>query len=217
MPESKTRRMPSSYPATSLGLCLRKASMAVESMPSLQRVPRVWATQDEFAKACGYKGFDANSASKGLIAAMSHFGLIERDSLKRLRFKPELISALNNDDDRAQLIAKVVKRPKIHQALFAIFGSQTSPSRQDVTKHLAEACGFAGRPSQIMASNFIEDLALLRSVATVAAAAEHVDSLTTPSGAHIRIASDRELSSTDLAFIEKYLRLKRESDIPSSN
>jgi hypothetical protein len=74
-----------------------------------------------------------------------------------------------------------------------------------------EACGFASRPAQIMASNFIEDLALLRSVSGNAAAADFVDSVSTPGGAHVRIASDRELTSTDLAFLERFIKLKRES------
>lgn len=211
MSDHKLRHTPSSYPAASLGLCLKKAALALEAMPLLSGVPRSWATQDALARACGYKGFDANSAPKGLIAAMSHFGLIERDAQKRLRFKTELIAAMADDDERAGLIAKAVVRPKIHQALLAVFGSQTAPSRQEVTKHLVEVCSFASRPAQIMASNFIEDLALLRSVSSSPAAANFVDSITTPLGAHVRIASDRELTGSDLAYIEKFLRLKRDS------
>lgn len=217
MPDSKARHMPSSYPAASLGLCLKKAAMAADAVPALVGVPRLWATQDGFALACGYKGFDANSAPKGLIASMFHFGLVERDAQKRLRYKSELMSALADENARADLISKSVKRPKIHQALFSVFGSQTSPSRQEVSKHLIEACGFATRPAQIMASNFIEDLALLRSVANAPSAANFVDSVCTPSGAQVRIAADRELNAGDLAFIEKFLRLKRESASDSTS
>ena len=211
MVNPKSRNTPSSYPAASLGLCLKKAVLALEEMPTLGEIPRAWATQNDFALACGYKGFDANSAPKGLIAAMSHFGLIERDAQKRLRFKAELLSAMADDASRGGLIAKAVVRPKFYQALFAVFGAQPAPSRQEVTKHLVEACGFASRPAQIMASNFTEDLALLRSGTASPLAAENVESITTPSGAHVRIAFDRELSAGDLIYIEKFLRLKRES------
>lgn len=212
MSDHKERHTPSSYPAASLGLCLKKAALALEAMPSLSGVPRAWVSQDALAEACGYKGFGANSAPKGLMAALSHFGLIERDAKKRLRFTAELIAAVSDGDERAGLIAKAVSRPKVHQALFAVFGSQTAPSRQEVAKHLVEERGFARRPAQIMASNFVEDLALSRSVSSSAAAANFVESITTPLGARVRIASDRELTGSDLAYIENFLRLKRGLD-----
>lgn len=210
------RHMPSSYPAASLGLCLEKASLALDALPALGSVPRSWVTPDVLAQACGYKGFETNSAPKGLIAAMSHFSIVERSTDKKLRFKPELLSALAEESARAELIAKAFKRPKVYQTLFALFGSQTSPSRQDVTKHLTEACGFATRPAQIMASNFIDDLALRRSVDNVLSTADFVDSISTPSGTHVRIASDRELTAGDLVYVENFLRLKRDSQSNSA-
>ena len=203
-------RRASSYPAVSLGSCLKKSQCALESLPSLSGVPRAWVTRKDLAQAFGYKGFEDNSAPKGLLSAMTHFGLLECDAQKRVRFVAELIAALSDEDEKASFISKVVVRPKIHQALFAEFGSQIKLSRQQVAKHLTETCGFSARPAQMMAFNFIEDAALLRSISSTPAAARYVESITTPQGARVRVASDQELTSSDLAYIEKVLRLKRE-------
>lgn len=210
-PEKKSRHAPASYPAASLSLCLKKAGLALDALPQLKN--KAWVSQEEFAQACGYKGFDGNSAPKGLIAALSHFGLIDRDAQKRIRFGAELSLALQDDEARSELIGKAVKRPKIHQALFGAFGALPSPSRHDVSQHLTEKCDFAGRPAQIMASNFLEDLALSRSVepAGSSISSEFVEKILAPSGALLTIASDKELQAQDWVYIERFIRLKGDS------
>lgn len=206
--DKKSRHAPASYPAASLSLCLKKAALALDALPQLKE--KAWVSQEEFARACGYKGFDGNSAPKGLIAALSHFGLIDRDAQKRIRFGSELSLALGDEASRSELIGKAVRRPKIHQALFAAFGAQSAPSRQDVGEHLIDKCGFAGRPAQIMASNFLEDLALSRSVEPVgmASASGVVERIVTPSGAQLSLVSDKELSAEDWAYVERFIQLK---------
>lgn len=207
--EKKSRHAPASYPAASLSLCLKKSALALDALPQLKE--KAWVSQEEFARACGYKGFDGNSAPKGLIAALSHFGLIDRDAQKRIRFGAELSQALGEDSARSELIVKAVRRPKIHQALFGAFGAQAAPSRQEVGEHLIEKCGFAGRPAQIMASNFLEDLALSRSVEPAAApalAGEFVERIMTPSGAQLSLVADKELSTEDWAYVERFIQLK---------
>lgn len=207
----KLRHTPASYPAASLSLCLKKAALAMEQEPGLKE--RGWKTQEDFAKACGYKGFDGNSAPKGLIAALTHFGLIERDAQKRIRYTTDLVTGLQEEAARSELIAKAIKRPKIHQALFASFGSKSNPSRQDVSKHLIDRCGFASRPAQIMASNFLEDVALMRSVepSKETVSGEFVERISAPSGARLTISSTQKLTSQDIVFLEKYWKLKGET------
>lgn len=208
--DKKSRHAPASYPAASLSLCLKKAALALDALPQLKE--KAWATQEDFAKACGYKGFDGNSAPKGLIAALSHFGLIDRDAQKRIRFGSELSQALGSESARSELIAKAVRRPKIHQALFSAFGASPSPSRHEVGEHLIDKCDFAGRPAQIMASNFLEDLALSRSVegpnVAQPPAGGALERILTPSGAQLSLISDKELSAEDWAYVERFIQLK---------
>lgn len=215
--EAKNRHAPASYPAASLSLCLRKASLSCESDEAIAR--RDWVSQEDFAKACGYKGFEGNSAPKGLIAALAHFGLIERDAQKRVRLSQELRGSQGSESARAELIAKAIRRPKAHQALLSVFGAQAAPSKSEIAKNLMERMNFAQRPAQIMASNFQEDLALLRSVEPLSAASgshagangEFVERIIAPSGAELSIVSSKPLNAQDWGFIERYMRLKAES------
>lgn len=204
-----SERQRSSYPAASLALCLRKAAQAAEALPALVGMPRGWATQDEMARALGYKGFEENSAPKGLVASLRHFELAERRADKRLRFKAELVSALADPDARARLIWQAWRRPAAYQALSALCAEDAAPPRQDLAQHLVDALGFRARPAALMAGNFLEDLALARSVRAHVEACDFLIGFSTPSGVGVRMASDRELSAGDYAYLEKALRERR--------
>lgn len=205
----KNERQRASYPAASLALCLRKAAQAAQALPALVGIPRGWATQDEMAQAFGYKGFVGNSAPKGLIAALRHFELVERGGDKRLRFKAELVSALADVDARARLIWQVWRRPSAYQALRALCAEDAEPARQDLAQHLIDVRGFRTRPAALMAGNFLEDLALARSVSSHVEASDFLIGFSTPSGTAVRLASDRELTSSDYAYLEKALQERR--------
>lgn len=205
----KSQRQRASYPAASLALCLKKSGQAAQALPSLTSIPRGWATQNEMAQALGYKGFEENSAPKGLIAALRHFELVESGGGKRLRFKAELVSALADVDARARLIWQAWRRPAAYQALRALCADDAEPERQDLAQHLIDTRGFHARPAALLAGNFLEDLALARSVRTHVEASDFLIGFSTPSGASVRLASDRELSSSDYAYLEKSLRERR--------
>lgn len=185
--------------------------MALESLPQLGGVPRAWASPAELARACGYKGYGDNSAPKGIFGSMVHFDLVERGSDKKMRLRPEVVSALADEGARARLISLAIKRPAIHQALLARFGGGTIPARNEVAQHLMDDRGFASRPAQIMSGNFLDDLKLARSVEHRAEALEFMVAFSTPSGARVILASDQALDEADLVYLEQCLSERRQA------
>ena len=205
MISSKSRHASSSYPAASLSFCLKKAALANETLPGLtQGIPRLWAPQDVFSKACGYSGFETNSAAKGLIASLTHFGLIE-NSQKKIRYRPDLISALIDENSLSILVKKCVKKPKIYQELIETHQKKFL-CKDEIKKDLIELYNYAPRSAQILSANFIEDLALLKSVSTQKEAFSFTRTFKTPTGTCVTISSDKLLTKEDVAFISQHLK-----------
>jgi hypothetical protein len=196
-------------PAVALAFCLAKVIQAVDALPALRGVPRLWARRDEFARACGYEGLDANSAAKGLLAALSHFGLVET-RLGQLRLRPELIEALSSKAARARLIVKAARTPALHRRAFDFLSSDPEASQTDLLAWL-QAQGVGARASLGLEANLRRDFDLWKSAAARPRASEQALEIALPGGGSAALCSAQEFSDADWAAVEAFARARRSS------
>jgi hypothetical protein len=156
------RAKPASYPAVSLSLCLKKARAMIEAQ-GREQADR-YQSAKTLARLAGYKGFENNSAPKGFLAALSHFGLLEKDpGTREARLARELRELdWSNEAQLAAVVARAMRRPSIHQAALREFGATRMPERDELRAFLVRK-GLSERPASVLAACMLDDWALAAS------------------------------------------------------
>lgn len=153
------RAKPASYPAVSLSLCLKKARSILEAQGP--EAAGAFQNAADIAQLAGYKGYESNSAPKGFLAALSHFGLLEKDpGSRQARLTRELRELdWTNESDISAVVSRALRRPAIHQATLREFGSARIPEREPLRQFL-ERRGLSERPAAVLAACMLDDWAL---------------------------------------------------------
>lgn len=223
MEEKRGRGKPSSYPAISLSLCLKKAKAMLEGMARSDK----YLPAEDFANLAGYSGFARNSAPKGFLAALSHFGLVEREPrTKAIRFSQGLRSlAWEERSQKAVVVGEALIRPQKYQLLLKSFEG-AAPTREECERLLRED-GLTERPAKMLAGFFIADLALAESLGVnwedplsaktpqksrPAGGRRAGDSwreqISLPSGAKMEMSFDNAPKKEDWDFVSEFATLK---------
>lgn len=142
---SNKRDRSSAYPAISL----EEATM--HSSKLYQAFGKAPFKRESAAIEIGYKSLNGPSGSK--IAALVHFGLLERNgdlyNNSPLAIK---ISHPKNDDDKKEAIFQAVKSPKLFNALIKEFSGATLPNALD--NILIQNYGISRKVAKEVANNF---------------------------------------------------------------
>ncbi len=213
---SSSRAKPTNYPALSLRLCLDKALAMIDAMPDAE----VFLPVEEFAALAGYEGFNTNSAPKGFVAALRHFGLLEKQPTTRnLRLAAAVRAAAGAGRERlARLVAESVARPACYQAMFRRFA--VLPGRAAVEQALT-ADGMGARQARLIAGAFLQDWALAESLgvkpgALLPEAANDAaeptggacESILLPAGTSLRLVFSGIPTAEQWKFLRDYAALK---------
>src|SRR3989338_5074201 len=119
--QKRPRDRSSSYP----GLRLSEAVSAVEKIKkALASTP---FNRENGAKALGYSGVNGASAAK--IAALVHFGLLDRKGdVYKLSLLADRILIHKSEEDKHNAILEAVQNPKLYRELIEKFKNQSIPT-----------------------------------------------------------------------------------------
>jgi len=154
-----SRAKPASYPAVSLSLCLKKARSIIEAQGA--DAAGEFQSPAVIASLAGYKGYESNSAPKGFLAALGHFGLLEKDPASRQARLARELRELDwtREGEISALVSRALRRPAIHQATLREFGSARVPDREALRSFL-ERRGLSARPAGVLAACMLDDWAM---------------------------------------------------------